>query len=93
MDKKVTFRNLIGTLKEFYSKLGLKKVRFWPSYFPYTEPSAQSTVYIPETKKWVVLAWGLGLERLIMIKLGVDDIRFLYKNDLGWIRRTPICQY
>jgi phenylalanyl-tRNA synthetase alpha chain len=113
MDKNVTLRDLIGTLREFYLRLGLKKVRFWPSYFPYTEPSAQSTVYIPELKKWFelcgmgifrpevvaplgikhpVLAWGGGLERLIMLKLGVDDIRFLYKNDLGWIRRTPACQ-
>jgi phenylalanyl-tRNA synthetase alpha chain len=113
MDKNVTLRDLIGTLKEFYLRLGLEKVRFWPSYFPYTEPSAQSTVYIPEFKKWFelcgmgifrpevlaplgigypVLAWGGGLERLIMLKLGLDDIRFLYKNDLGWIRRIPTCQ-
>ncbi|MGC9345828.1 MAG: phenylalanine--tRNA ligase subunit alpha [Candidatus Bathyarchaeales archaeon] len=113
MDKNVTLRDLIGTLKEFYIRLGLRKVRFWPSYFPYTEPSAQSTVYIPEIKKWFelcgmgifrpevvaplgikypVLAWGGGLERLIMLKLAVDDIRFLYKNDLGWIRRTPVCR-
>ncbi len=113
MDKDVTLQDLMGTLMEFYRKLGLKKVQFWPSYFPYTEPSAQSTVYIPELKKWVelcgmglfrpevlrplevkypVLAWGGGLERLILLKLGVDDIRYLYKNDLGWIRRTPMCQ-
>jgi len=112
MDKNVTLRDLMGTLKEFYSKLGLKKVQFWPSYFPYTEPSAQSTVYVPEHKAWLelcgmgifrpevlapmgikhpVLAWGGGLERLIMLKLGVEDIRFLYRNDLGWIRRTPLC--
>jgi len=113
MDRKVTLRDLMGTLKEFYLKLGLKKVQFWPSYFPYTEPSMQSTVYVPELKTWVelcgmgifrpevlaplgikypVLAWGGGLERLIMLKLGVEDIRHLYRNDLGWIRRTPICQ-
>jgi phenylalanyl-tRNA synthetase alpha chain len=113
MDKKVTLRDLMGTLKEFYLKLGLKKVQFWPSYFPYTEPSMQSTVYVPELKTWVelcgmgifrpevlaplgikypVLAWGGGLERLILLKLGVEDIRLLYKNDLGWIRRTPVCQ-
>lgn len=113
MDKGVTLRDLIGTLKEFYLKLGLKKVQFWPSYFPYTEPSAQAVFYIPKLKAWVelcgmglfrpevlaplgiehpVLAWGGGLERLAMIRLGVDDIRFLYKNDLGWIRRTPLCQ-
>jgi phenylalanyl-tRNA synthetase alpha chain len=113
MDKNVTLRDLMGTLKEFYMKLGLEKVQFWPSYFPYTEPSVQSTVYVPEHKAWVelcgmgmfrpevlaplgiknpVLAWGGGLERLIMLELGVDDIRLLYKNDLNWIRRTPICR-
>ncbi len=113
MDRKVTLSDLMGTLKEFYQKLGLKKVQFWPSYFPYTEPSLQSTVYVPELKNWVelcgmgifrpevlaplgvkhpVLAWGGGLERLILLKLGLEDIRLLYKNDLGWIRRTPICQ-
>ena len=113
MDKGVTLRDLIGTLKEFYYRLGLKKVQFWPSYFPYTEPSAQSTVYVPKLKTWMelcgmgifrpevleplgikypVLAWGGGLERLAMVMLDVDDIRFLYKNDLGWIRRTAVCQ-
>ena len=111
MDRKVTLKDLMGTLKEFYQKLGLEKVQFWPSYFPYTEPSLQSTVYVPELKNWVelcgmgifrpevlaplgvknpVLAWGGGLERLILLKLGLEDIRLLYKNDLGWIRRNPI---
>jgi len=113
MDKKVTIRDLMGTLTTFYKKLGLEKVQFWPSYFPYTEPSMQSTVYVPELESWVelcgmgifrpevlapfgikypVLAWGGGLERLILLKLGLEDIRLLYKNDLGWIRRTPICR-
>jgi len=113
MDRKVTLRDLMGTLKEFYQKLGLEKVQFWPSYFPYTEPSLQSTVYVPELKNWIelcgmgifrpevlaplgvkhpVLAWGGGLERLILLKLGIEDIRLLYKNDLGWIRRNPVCQ-
>jgi len=113
MDRKVTLRDLMGTLKEFYQKLGLEKVQFWPSYFPYTEPSLQSTVYVPELNNWVelcgmgifrpevlaplgvkhpVLAWGGGLERLILLKFGLEDIRLLYKNDLGWIRRTPVCQ-
>ena len=112
MDKKVTLRNLMGTLKEFYKKFGLTRVQFWPSYFPYTEPSAQATVYVPKLKTWIelcgmgmfrpevlapmgikypVLAWGGGLERLALVELGIDDIRSLYKNILGWIRRTPIC--
>jgi phenylalanyl-tRNA synthetase alpha chain len=34
-----------------------------------------------------VLAWGCGLERLLMLRLGIDDIRELYKNDLEWLRR------
>lgn len=112
MDKKVTLRDLMGTLKEFYRKFGLTKVQFWPSYFPYTEPSAQATVYVPKLKMWIelcgmgmfrpevlapmgikypVLAWGGGLERLALVELGLDDIRSLYKNNLGWIRRTPVC--
>lgn len=33
-----------------------------------------------------VLAWGCGLERLLMLRLGMDDIRELYNNDLGWLR-------
>jgi len=40
-------------LAEFFKKLGFEKVRFWPSYFPYTEPSLQSTVYSPELGAWV----------------------------------------
>jgi phenylalanyl-tRNA synthetase alpha chain len=113
VDKGVTLRDLMGTLKTFYSKFGLKKVKFWPCYFPYTEPSAEATVYVPKLKRWMelcgmgmfrpevlapmgikcpVLAWGGGLERLAMLELGVDDIRLLYGNRLGWIRRTPMCQ-
>ena len=113
MDKDVTLRDLMGTLKEFYLKLGLRKVQFWPGYFPYTEPSVQATAYVPKLKSWIelcgmgifrpevleplnikypVLAWGGGLERLALLKFGLDDIRLLYKNDLGWIRGTPLCQ-
>jgi phenylalanyl-tRNA synthetase alpha chain len=36
-----------------------------------------------------VLAWGLGLERLAMMKLGLKDIRELYISDLDWLRRVP----
>jgi len=37
-----------------------------------------------------VLAWGLGLERLAMLKLGLTDIRDLYISDLGWLRKNPL---
>ena len=111
MAKGVTLRDLMGTLKTFYTKLGLKRIQFWPSYFPYTEPSAQATVYVPKLKAWIelcgmgmfrpevlapmgikypVLAWGGGLERIAMLELGLDDIRLLYGNRLGWVRRTPL---
>ena len=113
VDKKVTLRDLMGTLKTFYTKFGLEKIEFWPSYFPYTEPSAQAVAYHPRLKRWIelcgmgifrpevlapvgvkcpVLAWGGGLERLAMIELGLDDVRLLYANNLGWLRRTPLCQ-
>lgn len=113
VDKRVTLRDLMGTLKTFYTKFGLEKIEFWPCYFPYTEPSAQAMVYHPKLKRWMelcgmgifrpevlapmgikhpVLAWGGGLERLAMIELGLDDIRMLYGNNLGWLRRTPLCR-
>lgn len=113
VDKGVTFRDLMGTLKTFYNRFGLKKVQFWPCYFPYTEPSAQAMVYVPKLRHWIelcgmgmfrpevlapmgikspVLAWGGGLERIAMVELGLDDIRLLYGNRLGWIRRTPLCR-
>jgi len=37
-----------------------------------------------------VLAWGLGLERLAMMKFGLKDIRDLYISDLGWLRKKPL---
>lgn len=49
-------------------------------------------VLAPMGIKYPVLAWGLGFDRLAMIMLDLDDIRLLYKNDLGWLRRTPLCQ-
>ncbi|MEM3359631.1 MAG: phenylalanine--tRNA ligase subunit alpha [Candidatus Bathyarchaeia archaeon] len=113
MDKRVTLRDLMGTLKTFYTKFGIEKIEFWPSYFPYTEPSAQAVAYHPKLKRWIelcgmgmfrpevlapmgikypVLAWGGGLERLAMIELGLDDIRTLYANSVGWLRRIPLCR-
>ncbi|UCH31152.1 MAG: phenylalanine--tRNA ligase subunit alpha [Candidatus Bathyarchaeota archaeon] len=111
VDKGVTLRDLMGTLKTFYSRFGLKKVQFWPCYFPYTEPSAQAMVFVPQLKSWIelcgmgmfrpevlapmriehpVLAWGGGLERIAMLELGLEDIRVLFSNNLGWIRGVPL---
>lgn len=62
MDKSVTLEDLMGTLKAFYAKMGLKKVEFWSCYFPYTEPSAQAMVYHPKLKRWMELC-GMGIFR------------------------------
>jgi len=101
-----TFRDLLGILKEIYGKLGFEKIRFRPSFFPYTEPSLEIEVYFEERKQWMelggagifrpevsvplagvypVLAWGLSLERPLMLKLELDDIRTLYRNDLDFL--------
>ena len=102
----MTARHLMGFLLEFYEKLGFK-VKIWPSYFPYTEPSLQAVFYSETSERWLelggsgvfrpevtwplgvrkpVLAWGLGIERLILLRSGLDDLRVLYENDLGWLR-------
>jgi phenylalanyl-tRNA synthetase alpha chain len=41
-------------------------------------------------EKAQVLAWGIGISRLAMVKLGVDDIRMLFSEDLEWLRETPL---
>ncbi|MFQ6020716.1 MAG: phenylalanine--tRNA ligase subunit alpha [Candidatus Aenigmatarchaeota archaeon] len=107
----LTLRHLLGFLKEIASILGAEKVRFKPSYFPYTEPSCELYVYYPKIgwiecggsglfrpellrplgiEKSQVLAWGLGIGRLAMIKLGINDIRMLYSDDLEFLREVEL---
>ncbi len=62
IDKNVTFRNLLGYLKEFYRKMGFEKIRFRPSFFAYTEPSVEVEVFHPEKKIWFELG-GAGIFR------------------------------
>jgi len=62
VDKHLTLRDLMGTLKTFYTRFGLQKVRFWPGYFPYTEPSAQAVFYVPKLSRWIELC-GMGMFR------------------------------
>lgn len=106
--KGLNVRDLMGVLKHFYRKLGMKNIKFWPSYFPYTEPSIQVMFYDDKTGKWLemggsgifrpevalplgirkpVLAWGLGLERVLALRLGMSGIREFYVSDLDWLRR------
>jgi phenylalanyl-tRNA synthetase alpha chain len=111
--QKASLRDLMGLQKEFYAKMGIKRIKFWPTFFPYTEPSLQSMVYNEKLEKWVelfgmgifrpevtkplgiknpVLAWGGGLERIAMLRFGLDDLRELYGNKLAWLRSVPRCQ-
>jgi phenylalanyl-tRNA synthetase alpha chain len=82
MDKDVSLADLMGTLKEFYNQLGFQKVKFWPTYFPYTEPSAEAVVYVEKkvteqngkegsVGKWLELG-GMGIFRPeVTLPLGI----------------------
>lgn len=108
--EELTFRHLLGYLKEFALTIGAEKVRFKPSYFPFTEFSTELFVYFNDLG-WVeaggsgifrpevtlplgveapVLAWGLGLGRLAMLKLGINDIRYLFSDKIDWLREKEM---
>lgn len=88
--KDVTLRDLMGLQKEFYKKMGLTKVKFWPTFFPYTEPSLQSMVYNERLGKWVEL-FGMGIFRPEVTRpLGIS------KPVLAWgggIERIAMLKY
>ncbi len=105
--KNLNFRNLVEVLKIFAEEIaGAEKYEIVPSYFPFTEPSAEliaykkdfgwielggSGIFRPEVVmplgiKARVIAWGLGFDRLFMIKEGVKDIRHIFSRDLAWLR-------
>ena len=85
-----TLRDLMGIQKEFYRKLGLNKIKFWPTFFPYTEPSLQTMVYNEKLGKWVEL-FGMGIFRPEVTKpLGIT------KPVLAWgggIERIAMLKY
>ncbi len=62
-----TLRDLMGIQGEFYRRIGLGKVRFWPTFFPYTEPSLQTMVYNENLGKWVEM-FGMGIFRPEVIR-------------------------
>ena len=85
-----TLRDLMGIQKEFYKQLGITKVKFWPTFFPYTEPSLQTMVYNEKLGKWVEL-FGMGIFRPEVTKpLGIT------KPVLAWgggIERIAMLKY
>ncbi len=121
VDKKVSFADLKGVLTVFTQKMFDKDLalRFRPSFFPFTEPSAEvdiacvfcggkgcrvckrtgwieilgSGMIDPEVFKMVGydpdiysgFAFGVGIERMAMLKYGINDIRLYYENDLRFL--------
>ena len=111
IDESLNLRNLLGILEMFAKEIaGAKEVKFFPDYYPFTEPSVQLSAKHPEMG-WIefggsgifreeltkplgidvpVIAWGIGIDRLAMFKLGVNDIRYLFSYDLEWLRNTKV---
>lgn len=112
VDKNISFTNLKGTLHDFLSHFFEEKtcVRFRPSYFPFTEPSAEVDV-MDKNGKWLEVlgcgmvhpnvlrnvgidpdlysgfAFGMGMERLTMLRYGVTDLRAFFENDLRFLKQ------
>jgi phenylalanyl-tRNA synthetase alpha chain len=123
VDKGVTFADLKGVLTAFVHQMFGPEVgvRFRPSYFPFTEPSAEVDIEcvicrgegcrVCKTTGWLEVlgsgmvhpavfeavgydpeeytgfAFGLGIERIAMLKYGIDDIRLFFENDLRFLRQ------
>ena len=110
VDENVTFSNLKDIIHQILHEIFGEnvEVRFRPSYFPFTEPSAEVDI-LSENGKWLEilgcgivnpvvlencnidsekysgLAFGLGVERIAMLKYGVNDIREFYKSNLDFL--------
>jgi phenylalanyl-tRNA synthetase alpha chain len=123
VDTRVTMADLKGTLELFARELfgARSKIRFRPSFFPFTEPSAEVDVLcflcggdgcrVCKQSGWLEIlgsgmvhpqvlrnvgydpedvtgwAFGMGIERIAMLKYGVDDIRLFFENDLRFLKQ------
>ena len=124
IDHDVSFSDLKGTLvdfmRHFFEKEDLQ-LRFRPSYFPFTEPSAEVDIQCVmcggdgcrvcsqtgwlevlgcgmvhpnvlghvniDSEEWTGYAFGLGVERLAMLRYGVNDLRLFFENDLRFLQQ------
>jgi len=123
VDENVSFADLKGVLYDFLQRFFERdlKLRFRPSYFPFTEPSAEVDIECvmcggkgcrvcgktgwlevlgcgmvhPEvfrhvgidSEKYTGYAFGMGVERLTMLRYGVNDLRLFFENDLRFLRQ------
>ena len=112
IEEGINFSHLKSLLRMFAEEFAdAKDIKIIPSYFPFTEPSAQlmvnhpdlgwmelagSGIFRPELvkpligKEVPVIAWGVGLDRLAMFKLGIKDIRHLFSHDLEVLRNAKV---
>ena len=114
IDKESSFADLKGTIVEFLQVFFEKdlQVRFRPSYFPFTEPSAEVDVFFNgrwiewggcgmvnhkvldacgvDTKKYSGFAFGMGLERTLMVKHGITDMHDIVEGDLRFTRQFGV---
>jgi phenylalanyl-tRNA synthetase alpha chain len=112
VDENISFANLKGVVQDFLQKFFERDdltVRFRPSFFPFTEPSAEMDMswnggwleiggcgmVHPEvfkhvnvdSEKYRGFAFGLGVERLAMLRYGVNDLRHFFNNDLRFLQQ------
>jgi len=117
VEENVSFADLKSTVEDFLQVFFERdlKVRFRPSYFPFTEPSAEVDIewgrdadgnikwlevmgcgmVHPEvfkssgidSEKYAGFAFGLGVERLAMLRYGVNDLRMFFENDLRFLKQ------
>ena len=111
VDKNVSFSELKGTIEYFVKRMFGKdvKIRFRPSYFPFTEPSAEVDIWNDERGQWLEIlgcgsvdpavfenvgydpgiwqgyAFGMGVERIAMLKYKIGDIRHFYQGDVRFL--------
>lgn len=124
IDETASFADLKGLLADFMARFFERDnlpVRFRPSFFPFTEPSAEMDIGCVicggegcrvcshtgwlevlgcgmvhpnvlghveiDSERWQGFAFGLGVERLAMLRYGVDDLRLFFENDLRFLRQ------
>ncbi len=112
IDEDVTFADLKGVFTEFLRRFFERddlKVRFRPSFFPFTEPSAEIDVEFGDgwleisgagqvhpnvlravgidPERYQGFAFGMGPDRLAMLRYGVNDLRLFFENDLRFLRQ------
>lgn len=111
VDENVSLSDLMGHLETFLNMFFDQdncEIRFRPSYFPFTEPSAEVDIRINkgpwlevlgsgivhpsvfrsvgiDTERYTGYAFGMGVERLAMLRYGVDDLRLFFENDLRFL--------